>query len=128
MGYHRAGFDVVGVDINPQPHYLFEFRQADALTFPLDGFDAVHASPPCQHYSSATKAWGRTGEHPDLFAPVRQRLQDNGATWVIENVDGAPVESSIRLCGSFFGLEAQRHRWFETSTLFLSPFVCRHNG
>ena len=79
MGYHRAGFDVVGVDIKPQPHYPFEFHQADALTYPLDGFDAIHASPPCQAYrrtrSSATA--GRPPS-PDLIEPTRALLVASG--------------------------------------------------
>src|SRR5512134_3964137 len=76
MGYHRAGFDVVGVDIKPQPHYPFEFYQADALTYPLDGFDAYHASPPCQRYSTITKYHGKevTESHPDLLPTTRERL------------------------------------------------------
>jgi len=90
-GYQLAGFHVTGVDINPMPNYCGdEFHQADALTFPLDGFDAIHASPPCQAYSSATKAWGRTDEHPDIYAAVRARLLTGGIPWAIENVIGAP--------------------------------------
>ena len=70
MGYARAGFEVVGVDIAPQPRYPFEFHQADALTFPLDGFDAIHASPPCQRYSRASVCRpGLAGQYPDLIAP-----------------------------------------------------------
>jgi DNA (cytosine-5)-methyltransferase 1 len=82
VGYHRAGFDVVGVDINPQPHYPFEFHQADALTFPLDGFDAIHASPPCQAYTWAAKRWKEV-ERADLAVPTREMLRAWGGTFVI---------------------------------------------
>src|SRR5512140_2399640 len=89
MGYHRAGFDVVGVDIKPQPHYPFEFHQADALTFPLAGFDAIHASPPCQAYSAMRTTWNARNDHPDLLPPTRAMLEAANIPWVIENVPGA---------------------------------------
>ena len=125
MGYHRAGFEVVGVDINPQPHYPFEFHQADALTFPLDGYDAIHASPPCQAYSSATPA---DRVHPDLYAPTRDRLTGLGVPYVIENVIGAPYSHGFVLCGSMFDMKVQRHRNFETSWMQLMPLYCDHSG
>ena len=114
MGYHRAGFDIVGVDIEPQPHYPFKFVQADAMTYPLDGFDVIHASPPCQVFSIATQ---RTrGRHEDLLTPTRERLLEQAALWVIENVPGAPMRVDYRLCGCMFGLgRLRRERWFETS-------------
>src|SRR5262245_49421517 len=87
MGYHRAGFDVVGGDINPQPHSPFEFHQADALTYPLDGFDAVHASPPCQAYSTMGNRWRSPA--PDLLGPTLERLRALSVPWVVENVAGA---------------------------------------
>jgi len=71
MGYYRAGFEVVGVDIKPQPHYPFEFHQADALTYPLGGFDAYHASPPCQHYSMMQNIHKNKDKHPDLIPSTR---------------------------------------------------------
>jgi DNA (cytosine-5)-methyltransferase 1 len=111
MGYHRAGFDVVGVDIRPQLRYPFEFVQADALTFPPDGFDAIHASPPCQRFS--TTASLHTAKYPDLIEPTRRLLAATGLPYVIENVVGAPLVSPIRLCGSSFGLGVRRHRLFE---------------
>jgi DNA (cytosine-5)-methyltransferase 1 len=115
-GYHRAGFDVVGVDINPQRHYPFEFHQADALTFPLDGFDAVHASPPCQAYSQSAQSQRAAGkQYPDLLGPTRAALQAAGLPWAIENVPGAPMRPDFRLCGCQFGLELRRERWFEVS-------------
>ena len=126
MGYHRAGFRVVGVDIEPQPHSPFEFVRADAMTFPLDGFDVVHASPPCQAYSSLRVINRRSPlEHPDLIAPLRERLQQSGLIFVIENVPGAPLLSPVRLCGSIFGLRVRRHRLFESNVLVLSS-PCRH--
>jgi hypothetical protein len=105
VGYHRAGFDVVGVDINPQPRYPFEFHQADAMTFPLDGFDAIHASPPCQAYSHGTPPDKRSN-HPDLLDATRDRLNAAGLPWVIENVPRAPLRSPVILCGSQFDLTA----------------------
>jgi DNA (cytosine-5)-methyltransferase 1 len=128
MGYHRAGFEVVGVDINPQPHYPFEFIQADAMTYPLEGFDAIHASPPCQRYSMATPHDNRE-KHPDLVAATRARLQATGLPWVIENVVGAPVRGDIVLCGCLFGLNLRRKRLFETSWRdFSLQHPCTHDG
>ncbi len=112
-GLRRAGFDVVGVDIDPQPHYPFEFHQADAMTYPLDGFDFIWASPPCQAYTLCQRIQGNT--HPDLVAPTRDRLTASGALWCIENVPGAPLISPVELCGMMFGLQTYRHRLFECS-------------
>jgi DNA (cytosine-5)-methyltransferase 1 len=116
MGYHSAGFEVVGVDINPQPHYPFEFHQADAMTYPLDGFDAIHASPPCQSYSVTTnfRPENRT-KYPDLVAPTRDRLVGAGRPYVIENVPGSPLLAYVQICGSGMGMSVRRHRWFECS-------------
>jgi len=119
MGYHRAGFDVVGVDNRPQPRYPFEFHQADAMTWPLDGFDAIHASPPCQDHSRLAAVAGMHGTGW-MLAATRERLSAQPTPWVIENVVGAPMRADYRLCGCMFGLEDQfwttgRERWFETS-------------
>ncbi|WP_433868446.1 DNA methylase [Saccharopolyspora sp. CA-218241] len=116
-GYADAGFDVVGVDIVDQPNYPFEFHQADAIEFVTahgGGFDAVHASPPCQRYSLAQRI--RSREHPDLVGATRQALVTTGRPWVIENVEGAPLENPVLLCGAMFpGLRVYRHRLFETT-------------
>lgn len=120
MGYHRAGFEVVGVDIEPQPRYPFRFIQGDALEY-LERhgseYDVIHASPPCQAYSVASKSHnGNAGAHPDLVAPTREILKASGKPWIIENVVGAPLENPTILCGTMFkGLRVLRHRLFETS-------------
>jgi DNA (cytosine-5)-methyltransferase 1 len=135
MGYHRAGFEVVGVDIKPQPHYPFEFRQGDAMTYPLDGFDVIHASPPCQAYSITRHAHHR--DHPDLVPPTLALLARSGLPWVCENVLGAPMRDSVVLCGSMFDLTAwdhyigqrvqlKRHRLFQVSQYVMAPGPCRH--
>jgi len=130
MGYHQAGFDVVGVDIKPQPDYPFEFHQADALTYwpvsVLTGkwleFAAIHASPPCQLYSDMH---GSTG--PDLIGPTRDMLEAIGLPYVIENVEGAPLHDPIKLCGSMFDLDVERHRLFETNwAIGNHHWPCRH--
>ncbi len=107
------GFDVVGVDIRPQPRYPFEFHRADVIFWGTAGFDAIHASPPCQRYSRATRDPSR---HPDLLDDVRVILKGSGVPWVIENVPGAPMRPDLILCGCMFGLpNLKRERWFETS-------------
>lgn len=127
-GYQQAGFYVIGVDIEPQPHYIGdEFYQADALTFPLDRAGAIHASPPCQRFSTMTARWGTQENHPDLIDPIRQRLLAAGVPWVIENVPAAPMLYSITLCGSMFGIGVRRHRVFETHRLMLAP-GCNHKA
>lgn len=130
MGYHRAGFDVVGVDINPQPRYPFEFHQADALAFLAEHggeFDAIHASPPCQDHM---RARGGAAKHGTgwLLDATREQLTALGLPWVIENVPGAPMRPDFKLCGCQFGLrQLKRERWFEVSwpTEFVKP-KCYH--
>jgi DNA (cytosine-5)-methyltransferase 1 len=135
MGYYRAGFDVVGVDIKPQPHYPFEFWQADALDVlgaggiagrPVGNCDVVHASPPCQSYSKSVSIENRK-KHPDLVAETRSLLKATGLPYIIENVPRAPLENPIQLCGSAFGLPIQRHRLFETNFPLMSP-GCIHGA
>src|SRR5713226_9004155 len=126
-GYARAGFEVVGVDIRPQPRYPFAFHQADALTCSLDGFDAYHASPPCQLYSRTHRLW-KSSVHPDLVDPLRQRLRATGKPYMLENVPGAPLPGSIVLCGTMFGLGVLRHRLFESNVLLFLPGPCAHKG
>ena len=126
MGLYRAGFDVTGVDINDQPRYPFSFRIANALNYPLEGFDFIWASPPCQHYSSMRFLHPHI-EHPDLIAPVRERLKASGVPWVIENVRNAPLLFPIELCGLSFGLKTYRHRYFESSFGMLAPAHMDHD-
>lgn len=127
MGYYQAGFEVMGVDIQPQPHYPFEFIQTDALEYVAEhghNYDVVHASPPCQAYIQRNK--NLTTAHPKLIEPVRELLQ--GRLYVIENVEGAPLESPVRLCGTAFGLLVRRHRLFELPGV--NPLIppCNHWG
>jgi DNA (cytosine-5)-methyltransferase 1 len=124
MGYHRAGFDVTGVDIALQPRYPFAFIQADALEYVAEhghDYDAIHASPPCQAYTPLQARHPRI-ERADLVAVTRRALRAAGRPWVIENVPGAPLEQFITLCGGMFGLRTYRHRRFETSWLMFQPF------
>jgi DNA (cytosine-5)-methyltransferase 1 len=133
MGYHRAGFEVVGMDIKPQAHYPFEFWQLDALLllahpgswgfYPLSQFDAIHASPPCQGYANLGN-----DTHPRLIAPVRELLRATGLPYVIENIQDAKpfMEAPAVLCGSSFGLHVRRHRLFESSKLLMAPGPCQH--
>lgn len=139
MGYHRAGFEVVGVDIAPQPNYPFEFVQDDALTllstftpsvsgwWDVPPFDAIHTSPPCQAYIRSGMV-AKDGRHPNLLAETRRDLEATGLPWVIENVPGAPMRPDAVLCGSMFGLRIRRHRWFEFSWAEpLLTFACDHS-
>jgi len=134
MGYHRAGFDdITGIDIKPQPHYPFKFIQADALEYLAEHgseYDFIHASPPCQHYSSMQHILKNKHKWPDLIDPTRQLLVASGKPYVIENVEGAPLNISVMLCGSMFGLGMIRHRIFETSfnSFALLPSCNHHKG
>jgi DNA (cytosine-5)-methyltransferase 1 len=145
VGYHQAGFsEIVGVDIEPQPNYPFQFVQMDVndmLIWNWFQYDLIHASPPCQAYSVLRRA-NPQAENVDLVAPTRGLLEGSGKPWVIENVPGAPLDYSVTLCGSMFGLGAmsgdgekaehayrqlRRHRLFETSFALLQP-SCAHRG
>jgi DNA (cytosine-5)-methyltransferase 1 len=137
MGYYRAGFEVYGVDINPQPNYPFEFEPEDAVgllehltTNPgfVRTFDAIHASPPCQDYTSLKNQHGNAW--PRLIEPVRELLDQIGLPYVIENVVGARKEmvDPITLCGEMFGLGVVRHRLFETNWGLTAPAHQKHRG
>ena len=139
MGYARAGFEVVGVDIEAQPRYPFEFVQTDALEYLTEHaheFDAVHASPPCQAYSVTKHS--HSIEHPDLLEPTRLALEATGLPYIIENVPGAPLLDPVLLCGSMFGLKApdddgkllalRRHRLFESNVWLMGAGGCAHDA
>lgn len=128
MGYHQAGFtEIVGVDLAPMPRYPFEFVQADALEYVAahgHEFDAIHASPPCQGYSSMRHVTGK--EYPLLIEDIRSLLQATGKPYVIENVEGAPLDG-LTLCGTMFDLKVFRHRIFESSVFMLQPPHIKHS-
>jgi DNA (cytosine-5)-methyltransferase 1 len=139
MGYSMCGFEVIGVDINPQKHYPFEFHQGDALEYLKEHgneFDIIHASPPCQRFSKMTHGrWkDRMSSHPDLIEPIRNLLIELGKPYIIENVMGAPLLNPIMLCGTMFNLQTKggsqlrRHRLFETSFPIINTLVCKHNN
>lgn len=128
-GLADAGFDVVGVDIQPQPSYPFEFVQADALEFDVRGFDLVWASPPCQAFTAYQRRPDHVAPRPNLIPATRERLRGSGTPWIIENVAGARghMKSPALLCGSMFRLDVRRHRLFETSFAVLAP-ECQHEA
>jgi DNA (cytosine-5)-methyltransferase 1 len=137
MGYHRAGFDVYGVDINPQPDYPFKFVRCDAIAYlmavaeggtRLSELSAIHASPPCQAFTAyRRRGHGVGNSYPDLIANVRAQLRGTGLPYVIENVPGAPLIGPVQLCGSSFGLDVRRHRLFESSVALMAP-PCDHGS
>lgn len=132
MGYYRAGFDVVGVDIKPQPNYPYEFEQADVMTLDADAwpitFDAIHASPPCQFKTAYKRRPGHVAESPNLISQTREAIEATGLPYVIENVEYARdhLRDPIRLCGSSFGLDVRRHRLFESNVPLMAP-PCDHS-
>lgn len=143
VGYHRAGFDVFGVDIDFYEHFPYEMAVSDAVVFMerfLDGraqwglrlsdFAAIHASPPCQAFSNATarnQSEDHRLKHLDLITPTRPLLEQSGLPFVIENVPAARshLVDPVQLCGSSFGLDIRRHRLFETNWDFVG-LACDH--
>ena len=137
MGYFQAGFDVVGIDIHPQPHFPFRFIHMDVFEFfdrcqrgEYPQPDVWHCSPPCQRFSIAGIVHRNAGkEYPDYVMPIYQRLKEWGGPWVIENVVGVPILSyAVTLCGLSFGLKVFRHRVFQSSRLLLAPPHFTHAG
>lgn len=137
MGYHQAGFEVVGVDVRPQPRYPFQFIQADVLALDpafVASFDAIHASPPCQAHSSISKVSGRQEHHVDRIPETRALLEASGLSWVMENVPGSPLVAPFKLCGTMFalqtscGAELRRHRFFESNWFIGLQPECSHGA
>ena len=131
-GYSLVGYEVVGVDIDDQPNYPFEFHRSDALEYlEVHGheFDVIHASPPCQRYSIMQHIHKNKEEHPDLIGPTRDGLKRVGRPYVIENVEGAPVRVDLMLCGTMFGMRIPKHRIFESNvTMPLLTPTCNHKN
>lgn len=130
-GYVAAGFEVVGVDIDEQPHYPYTFVRGDVVELLRDRgfmsqFAAASVSPPCQRHTNAQRIQKR--DHPDLIPPVREALLDWGRPYVIENVVGAPLKDPVMLCGSMFGLRTYRHRLFESSFPIIVPEHPKHEA
>lgn len=146
VGYHKSGFDVVGVDIKPQPNYPYPFILGDAVDvlnrmlqgerfqasddnrYRLDDFDFIHASPPCQAYMDTNKGGAKPSKHPRLIEPIRDLLLKTGKMFVIENVHLAPVRHDLMLCGTMFDLRVIRHRYFECSDPPPCEMKCNHWG
>lgn len=131
VGYYRAGFDVVGIDIKPQPRYPFPMVVGNALNPPFDvsDFDAIHASPPCQAYSRSRNN-GTNANAPKLIEQTRDLLRKSSRPYVIENVEGAPLLYPTLICGAMFGLSASgfdlpRHRLFECSHVIFGNYILR---
>jgi DNA (cytosine-5)-methyltransferase 1 len=126
-GYDQAGFDVFGVDCEPQPDYPYPMHQGDALAFVEEHgheFDVIHASPPCQGYSTMTADHSK---HPRMIPQTRAALVASGRPYIIENVAGARahMEHPILVCGSSFGMAVRRHRFFESNVPLMS-MPCTH--
>lgn len=117
MGYWRAGFDIIGVDLVRQPHYPFPFIQGDALNPPVDlaRAELIHASPVCKRWSPVTRTSTNPDRHPDQIEPTRALLAATGRPYVIENVPQSPLLDPVLLCGSMFDLDVKRHRLFEAN-------------
>lgn len=144
MGYHRAGFDIIGIDSAVQPRFPFSFVQEDALEalawlvrrgeYRGREVAAVHASPPCQRFSALNNGtWGNASGHPDLIGPTRELLLQTGLPWVIENVPGSPLVDPVMLCGTMFGLRIEEgwlrcHRLFESNVPLTAPPHEKHEG
>lgn len=133
MGYHQAGFEVVGLDIALQPHYPFEFIRGDALTYEIDWseFDAVHASPPCEPFTIYRNVAKNLDEkYENLLDAARELVRSSGLPYVIENVERAPMIDPVMLCGSMFDgngtNDIRRHRLFETNWGLRRPGPCNH--
>lgn len=144
VGYSRAGFDVIGCDIEPQKRYPFDFLQMDALEalqrllvgesllfgdrgISLADVAAFHASPPCQAYSKSSPL-ANDSKKVDMIADVRFLLRSAGKPYIIENVEGSPLLGSpLLLCGTMFDLRVIRHRYFENNIcLWVPPSPCNH--
>jgi DNA (cytosine-5)-methyltransferase 1 len=130
-GLVQAGFDVTGIDIEPQTHYPFNFIQADALgldTEYLRQFDFLWASPNCQEYSMASMQFRLKGkQYPTLIEALRVMFIESGKPYVIENVEGAPLINPIMLCGTMFGIKTYRHRIFEANFPINQPAHGEHD-
>lgn len=130
-GYHRAGFDVVGVDIKPQLDYPFTMIVGDALEYLAEHghkYDAIHASPPCQASCTLTKGTNKGRRYTNLIPATRELLATFDVPTVIENVQGADIRRDLTLCGEMFGLDVIRHRYFEVSTPIVAPAHKPHRG
>ena len=131
-GYEKAGYDVTGIDIEPQPKHRGKIIIADAIEYlkaHFQEYDVIHASPPCQKYSMSSMQFRKAGkEYADLIEITRKELIKTGKPYIIENVPGAPLHNPIELCGAMFGMRTYRHRLFESNMPIKAPEHPEHKN
>jgi DNA (cytosine-5)-methyltransferase 1 len=155
IGFARAGFRVKCVENDPNriaEHVSasddpaaehIEAVEGNAITYPLDGADAVAASPPCTSHTTraplADHTRGRKDDTgwmlPYTLARLDMWARDTGGVYVVENVGGAKgiMRSPLLLCGTMFdlvdeGWHLERHRLFQSNVPLMAPGFHRCRG
>lgn len=133
MGMHQAlaekgiKHEIHGYDIKDMPDYPFNFYKYDVMDLSFDNVacDFIWASPPCHKWVDGVK---NKDDRPDYITPTRTLLKKSNIPYCIENVDNAPLKTTLILVGEIFGLRVWRRRIFETSFVVIQPKIPDKKG